>query len=110
MNNPVSALRASVDRLHTLCHGLDDSQLGPQSYSSDWPIADVLSHLGSGAVITRRRLEDTLAGRDTPDDFAPSVWDEWNAKTPRAKADDALAVDPALFEEFERVGEAERAG
>jgi uncharacterized protein (TIGR03083 family) len=109
MDNPLGALRASVDRLHGLCHGLDDSQLETQSYSSDWSIADVLSHLGSGAVITRRRLEDTLAGRDTPDDFSPSVWDEWNAKTPRAKADDALATDAALLQAIEAVGEPERA-
>ena len=39
--------------------------------------------------------EDVRAGRETPDDFAPSVWDEWNAKTPRAQADDALAADEA---------------
>jgi uncharacterized protein (TIGR03083 family) len=109
MDDPVTALRASIDRLHGLCHGLDDSQLETRSYCRDWPIAGVLSHLGSGAVIMGRRLEDTLAGRDTPDDFAPSVWDEWNAKTPRAKADDALAADAALLRAIEAVGDAERA-
>lgn len=57
----------------------------------------MLSHLGSGAVITQRRLEDTLAGRETPDDHAPSVWEEWNAKTPSEQRRDALGADAALL-------------
>ncbi len=68
----------------------------------------VASRLGCGHL--PRGLQDTLAGTDTPDDFNPSVWDEWNAKTPRAQADDALVADEALMEAFEAVDEAERAG
>ena len=52
----------------------------------------MLSHLGSGAVIMQRRLEDTLAGQAMPDDYAPGVWDTWNAKTPVEQRDDALAI------------------
>ena len=70
---------------------------------SNFTIADVLSHLGSGAVITRRRLDDTLAGRDTPDDYAPAIWDEWNAKQPAAQRDDALAADAALIARLQSV-------
>ena len=48
-------------------------------------------------------------GRDgTPEDFAPGVWDEWNAKSPRAKTDDALVSDRALLEALEAVGDDER--
>ena len=79
------------------------------SYDTEWSVAQVLSHLGSGAVIMRRRVEDIRAGRETPDDFAPSVWDEWNAKTPRAQADDALAADVAVLQALEAVDEGERA-
>lgn len=57
----------------------------------------MLSHLGSGAVITRRRLDDSVADRPTPDEFAPAVWDEWNAKTAAAQRDDALAADADLL-------------
>ena len=35
-----------------------------RAYPSEWTIADVLSHVGSGAVIMQRRLDDSLAGRD----------------------------------------------
>ena len=85
MDSPLAPLRGSVGRLHQLIRGLDDTQLEAQSYCSEWSIADVLSHIGSGAVIMRRNLEDVLAGRTTPDDFAPSVWDEWKAKSPGSR-------------------------
>jgi uncharacterized protein (TIGR03083 family) len=107
MENPVGALRASVDRLHALVGGFDDAQLTAQSYCDDWSIAQVLSHLGSGAVISRQSLQDVRAGTATPDDFNQSVWDEWNAKSPRAQADDALEADEALTEALEAVDETE---
>ncbi len=49
------------------------------------------------------------AGTQTPEDFAPGVWDEWNAKSPRAKTDDALVTDGALLEALEAVSDEERA-
>ena len=99
----LTALRSSVARLHDLAAGLDEEELTGRAYPSEWSVADVLSHLGSGAVITRRRLEDTLAGRETPDDFAPGVWDDWNAKPPVAQRDDALAADAALLASLDAV-------
>ncbi len=108
MDSPLGPLRASAVRLHKRVQGLDDNQLEGQSYSSDWSIADVLSHLGSGAVIMRHNLENLLAGRPPTEDFAPSVWDVWNAKTPRAKADDGLIEDELLLEALEAVSEADR--
>jgi uncharacterized protein (TIGR03083 family) len=108
MSRHLEALRASVARLRDIVEPLDDAQLERQAYPTEWRIADVLSHLGSGAVIMTRRVEDGLAGKALPDDFAPSVWDEWNAKSPREKADAALAADGQLVERFEAVGEQER--
>ena len=110
MESPVGALRASVDQLRALVGGLDDAQLVSQSYCDDWSIAQVLSHLGSGAVISLRGLQDLRAGTATPDEFNQSVWDEWNAKSPRAQADDALVADEALTQALEAVDETERAG
>ncbi len=70
-----------------------------------------------GAVASRlgcRHFAPGPAGRPwrappTPDDFNQSVWDEWNAKSPRAQADDALVADEALIQALEAVDEAERA-
>ena len=108
MDSPLPALRNSVGRLHQLCRGLDDAQLEIQSYDSEWSIVDVLSHLGSAAVIMRRRLEDTLAGVEIPEDVGPAVWDEWNAKSPRAKADDTLVADESVLEALESVSPEDR--
>jgi uncharacterized protein (TIGR03083 family) len=105
MTAHLDALRASVTRLREIVEPLDDTQLEQQAYPTEWRIADVLSHIGSGAVIMSQRIEDGLAGRPMPDDFAPAVWDEWNAKSPREKADDALAADRAMIERFEAVDE-----
>jgi uncharacterized protein (TIGR03083 family) len=103
----LAALRSSVTRLHVLAGDLDDDELAMQAYPTEWTVADVLSHLGSGAIILGQRLDDALAGRSTPPDFAPSVWDTWNAKIPRAQADDALASDRALLEHLESLTPAE---
>lgn len=106
MERVVGPLRASVARLHELVGRLDDGRLEGPSYDRDWTIADVLSHLGSGAVLMERRLDDSRAGVETTIDPQP-VWDEWNAKTPRAQADDSLAVDAQLFETIASLTEAE---
>ena len=102
MESPVPPLRSSVARLHELVRGLDVDQLENPSYDSDWSIADVLSHLGSSAEMMRQRLQDARAGVETTPDAQP-IWDEWNAKTPRAKADDALDEGERLLEEIEAV-------
>jgi uncharacterized protein (TIGR03083 family) len=106
----VGTLRSSVARLHGLAVGMSEPALTQQAYPTEWTVADVLSHIGSGAVIMQRRLEDALAGNDTPDDFAPGVWDTWNAKGPVAKRDDALAADAALLDRIDAVTDDERAG
>jgi uncharacterized protein (TIGR03083 family) len=108
MTERLDALHSSVERLHTVVDGLGAEALATQAYPTEWTVADVLSHLGSGAVILQRRLEDSLAGVDTPDDAAPAVWDVWNAKTPDAQAADALAADRALLDRLESLGDEER--
>lgn len=106
----VDALRSSVDRLRALVSTMTAADLTRPAYPSEWTIADTLSHIGSGAVIMHRRLDDTLAGTDAPDDFAPRVWDTWNAKTPSAQRDDALAADAALLDRIYSVTQREQEG
>jgi uncharacterized protein (TIGR03083 family) len=105
---PVAALRSSVERLRDLAAPMREEELTAGAYPTNWSVAQVLSHLGSGAVIMQRRLEDALAGQDTPDDFAPGVWDTWNAKGPVEQRDDALAADAALLVRIEAVPPDER--
>jgi uncharacterized protein (TIGR03083 family) len=108
MTSTLEALGASVQHLRDLVAALDDDGLARSAYAEEWTIADVLSHVGSGAVIQQRRLDAALADRPTPDDFAPAVWDEWNAKSHRAKADDAQRADRELLRRLEAMSDAER--
>ena len=96
----LDALRQSVERLHGLVAPMDDGQLEAQAYPKEWSVADVLSHIGSSAVIMRERFARGLRGESIADDFAPAVWDAWNAKSARAKADDALAADRLQLDEL----------
>jgi uncharacterized protein (TIGR03083 family) len=106
----VEALRASVTRLHDIASTFTEAELTSRAYPSEWTVADVLSHIGSGAVIMLRRLEDTLAGQPTPDEHAPGVWDEWNAKSPTAQRDEALQADAELLSRIEAVTPDQRSG
>ena len=108
MSEVVKALSSSVSRLHDMVVKMDDAALVAPSYDTEWTNANVLSHIGSGAVIMGRRLEDVAAGRDTPEDFNQSVWDEWNAKSPRDQADTALVTDARFLDIAERMSEDER--
>ncbi len=108
-NEPIHALQASIVRLRNLVEGLSEDQLRLPAYPTEWTVADVLSHIGSGGEIMRLRIEASVTGNELPDDFAPPIWDSWNAKSPGAQAADALAVDRAFVERIESLTADERA-
>jgi uncharacterized protein (TIGR03083 family) len=108
LDTVLQALRNSAERLQSLVAALQPDQLKGRAYPTEWTVADVLSHLGSGAVITHRRIDDDLAGRPMPEEFPKSVWDEWNAKSPTAKVHDGLAAGLALIKRIEAMTEGER--
>ena len=84
MSDALPALRASVDRLAALVTPLEDG-VTDSAHPTEWTVADVVSHLGSGAVIWTRLLDDARDGATTPDGFTQTVWDEWDAKSHRAR-------------------------
>jgi uncharacterized protein (TIGR03083 family) len=100
----IATLRRSHERLAELVAPLTPAQLREQSYCTDWSMAQVLSHLGSGAEISLMGLPAALGegepvGRDA---FGP-VWDKWNAKNPDDQAADALAIDEQHVAALERL-------
>jgi len=105
----LDTLRASVNRLRDLVAPLDDDQVQQSAYPTEWTIADVMSHIGSGAVIMQRRLDDGIRHEAIADEFPPSVWNTWNAKSPRAKVDDGLVADRAFVDRIDALRESERA-
>jgi uncharacterized protein (TIGR03083 family) len=93
----ISALKNSRSRLASLVEPLSPAQVAGPSYASEWSIAQVLSHLGSGAEVFGKFLDAGLSGGDPPTqaDFPP-IWDRWNAKAPIDQATDGLRVDAAF--------------
>ncbi len=90
----IATLRESHDKLTGLLEPMTPEQVRAQSYDEDWSIAQVLSHLGSGAEIALMMLPGALGEAEpvSRDAFGP-VWDVWNAKGPDEQAADALATD-----------------
>jgi uncharacterized protein (TIGR03083 family) len=108
-NDWISALRSSHDRFTAVVEPLDDAQVEGPSYDSEWTIAQVASHLGSGAEIFGLILDAGLAGADAPggDKFSP-VWDEWNARTPVAQVRDSVVVNDAFVTRLEQLSDSDR--
>ena len=98
----IAALCGSHDRLARLVTPLTPEQIRGQSYCTDWSIAQVMSHIGSGAEISLMMLPGALGEGELarPEDFPP-VWDVWNAKSPDEQAADGLAADERNVATFE---------
>jgi uncharacterized protein (TIGR03083 family) len=105
----LAPLRSSHDRLAAILGPLSDEQVGRQSYDDEWTIAQVASHLGSGAEIFRLIVDAGLKQSPAPgpDEFRP-VWDLWNGKDAPAQARDAISADAAFLDHVAAVGPAER--
>ncbi len=100
----IGILRNSHDRLAGLVQPLGPEQLRAQSYDDDWTIAQVLSHLGSGAEIATLNMSAALGGTGQLDRAAfQPVWDAWNARTPEAQAADALTWDEQHVSRLEQL-------
>jgi uncharacterized protein (TIGR03083 family) len=108
MSSGLEALGNSVADLDTLVSQLSADQLTQPAYPTEWSIADTLSHIGSGAVIFTRAVEDVVHGRVSDSDFNQSVWDQWNAKSPSEQAADSLVADAAMLEMLKGLNEAQR--
>ena len=106
----VRSVRASHDRLAGIVAGLDGDALRAQSYDTEWSVADVLSHLGSGAEIFSRYIEAGVTGGEPPtvDDFKP-IWDTWNARSPEDKAAQSVRANEAFVTRVESLTPQERA-
>jgi uncharacterized protein (TIGR03083 family) len=85
----VQVIDASTQRLADQVEQLTPQQVRQQAYPTEWTVADVLSHLGSGGTIMRLRLDGEVVDMQ-------AIWDEWNAKDPDAQAADSLRADDQL--------------
>ncbi len=97
----IRALRASHDRLTGIVGSLDSGGLRKQSYATEWTIADVLSHLGSGAEIFEFYVTAGLGGEPPAQEVNQRIWDTWNARSPEEQASQSVAANEALVSRFE---------
>ena len=100
----IAAMRRAQDEFSDLVATLTPEQLRTSSACTEWSVADVLSHLGSGAENNRRTL---LAGKA---DMASNqaTWDRWNAMTPQEKANNSVSFGEQLVLAFESQNEEAR--
>lgn len=101
VDRSVAELRVQHDELAALVPGLTEGRLTGPSGASEWSVADVLSHLGSGAEIARYPLVAAVTGADAGAPANEAVWDRWNALPPAEQASSFLASDAHLVETFE---------
>lgn len=81
----LSAIGQSSDRLAALVRPMTAEDLATPSFADDWTVAQVLSHLGSGAEICTTLLDRGMAGSTAgPDaDLVRPVWARWDAMSPQ---------------------------
>jgi uncharacterized protein (TIGR03083 family) len=104
----IETLRRSHERLTGLVKQLSPEELRAQSYCSDWSVAQVLSHLGSGAEISLMMLPGALGEAEPVSrDAFPAVWDNWNGKSPDDQAADALATDETQISTLEGLSDSQ---
>ena len=103
------ALRSSHARLAAVAGPLTADEVTDPSYCDEWTIAQVLSHLGSGAEIFGLLLDAGLRGEDAPGpDQYQEIWSRWNGKSPQDQTRDSIAADGAFLDRLAAVDPAAR--
>ena len=100
VDRTIAALRTEHDTLVTLLPNLTDEQLEGPSGASEWTIAHVLSHLGSGAEITRKPVA-RAAGESVEEEDNQSVWARWDSSSPIDQAAGFVEHDTRYVEAVE---------
>jgi uncharacterized protein (TIGR03083 family) len=105
----ITALGTSHERVRGLVEPLDSDEVRASAYPSEWSIAQVLSHLGSGAEIFNLFLDAALSGEDPPgrELFEP-IWAEWNSRSPETQVSEAIRVDAVFVERISALSPTQR--
>ena len=108
VDRTISALRAEHDALVKLLPNLPDEVLEQPSGASEWTIAQALSHLGSGAEISRKPIA-RAAGLAVDEESNESVWARWDGSAPIDQAAGFVRHDTAYLETVEALTPEQRA-
>jgi uncharacterized protein (TIGR03083 family) len=100
VDRTITALRAEHDMLAGVARTLTDDQLAVIGGAAEWTVAQVLSHLGSGAEIGRasiaRAAGETVAAEDNQ-----TIWARWDSSAPRAQVEGFLDYNARWLETVE---------
>ncbi|SIR74057.1 TIGR03083 family protein [Micromonospora avicenniae] len=91
----LDALNTSSERLLKTVRDLPDDVLARPSFADRWSVAQVLSHLGSGAEISTMLVQRGIDGDTTTptvDDVRP-IWQRWDALSAPAQREAWLGAD-----------------
>jgi uncharacterized protein (TIGR03083 family) len=104
-----AAVHSSHERLALVAAELSTEQLESPSYASEWSIAQVLSHLGSGAEIFTLYLEAGRDGTSAPaQEVFQEIWARWDASTADEQRDGFLRSDATFLDQLDALDEAQR--
>lgn len=107
VDRTIAALRSEHDSLAGLVPALTDDQLRAASGADEWTVADVLSHLGSGAEIGRAPIA-IAAGEQVEREDNQAIWDRWDAASPRDQAAGFVERDTQMVETAEALTSGQR--
>ncbi|CAM3696616.1 maleylpyruvate isomerase family mycothiol-dependent enzyme [Kibdelosporangium persicum] len=100
VDRTITALRAEHETLAGLVRTLTDDQLAAPSGAAEWTVAQVLSHLGSGAEIGRAPIARAAGEAVTAEDNQ-TIWARWDASAPRAQAEGFLEYNSRWLDTVE---------
>jgi uncharacterized protein (TIGR03083 family) len=107
----IAVLRASHDHLTGLLAGLDDEVVRGPSFDDEWSIAQVCSHLGSGAEINLDWARAAVEHREPlTQEGIEAIWARWDSMTPREQVDGVVVADEAHVAALESFTDEEIAG
>jgi uncharacterized protein (TIGR03083 family) len=109
LDRAIASLRAHHDDLALLVPTLTDEQLTGPSGASEWTLAQALSHLGSGAEISRKPIA-VAAGLDANSEDNQAVWARWDGSSPQQQAAALIEHDRAYVETVEALTAEQKAG
>ncbi len=102
----IAALRGGHDSLVSRLAALGPDDIVRPSGSKEWTIAQVVSHLGSGAVISKTTLAGALAGTGPGGMEAnKAVWARWDGMSPAEQVAEFPGVDEELVAALEAFDE-----
>jgi uncharacterized protein (TIGR03083 family) len=107
VDRTVAALQANHVTLAALVSTLSEEQLTGRSGATEWTVAQVLSHLGSGAEIARKPIA-TAAGQQVEAEENQSIWARWNASAPGEQAAGFVQSDAAYLATVEALSAEQR--